>query len=310
MEVLWGLKGIKKKENSVLTVGTFDGLHLGHQYILDEVTRRATVNNLLSTLVTFHPHPKFIVGCKDNFKINLLTPIHEKINILQQKKLDRLVIINFTREFSQKTSREFVEEVLFGAVGFKELIIGYDHAFGKNREGNFKTLSEIAQRLGFLVTELSAFSNEKFVISSTRIRNMLYEGEVSQAAKALGRLYSITGKVVEGHGKGKLLEFPTANLEVEDEHKLIPADGVYAVYININSQRFKGMMNIGNRPTFPSAEHTLEVNIFDFDEDIYGESVTVEFVQRLRAEKQFENKQDLVNQLKSDKETTVKILNN
>jgi len=308
MEIYWTLQSVKKNQDSVLTVGTFDGVHLGHQFILRELRERAAARGAQTTLVTFEPHPQLVLHSPGKPSIQILTTIDEKIDILQKLALDRLVVIEFTREFANTSSEAFVENILFNAIGFHEIVIGYDHAFGKNREGDITTLKKMSTKLGFRVAELSAYHIDNTVASSTYIRDLLKAGKVKAASKYLGRNYSLTGTVTRGDGRGKTLQFPTANIALDSNYKLMPRDGVYAVFARIGEERVKGMMNIGMRPTFDSLVHVLEVHIFEFNREIYGEKLTVEFVDRIRDEIRFTNADELVKQLDRDKSKSLLLL--
>ncbi|MFQ5769089.1 MAG: bifunctional riboflavin kinase/FAD synthetase [bacterium] len=308
MQIYWDLKSVKRYENSILTVGTFDGIHLGHQLILQELKKRAVKREAQTTLVTFNPHPQLVLKTPHKPALQILTTITEKIDILQNVRMDRVIVIEFTKEFSNTKSYDFVKNVLFDKIGFCEIVIGHDHAFGKNREGDIQTFRTLGAELGFTVDELPAFDIDGRVVSSTAIRNMIQAGHIKQANRALGRNYFFSGKVVRGEGRGKSLNYPTANITATSKDKLIPADGVYAVYLHLRNDTFKGMMNIGMRPTFNAAERTLEVNIFDFNEVIYGENVKVEFVDKIRDEIHFLNPDELVKQLDKDMEKSLCLL--
>lgn len=308
MEKYWNLNDVKHLKNSVLTVGTFDGIHLGHQFILQEVIKRAENSNAESTLVTFYPHPRLVLGDHGKPNIKLLTTIDEKVGILNGFNINRLLVIQFTKEFSSTKPRDFVINILLNTIGFKEIVLGHDHAFGKNREGDTETLKNLAREFDFSVAELPPFKMNDTVISSTKIRKLIEEGDVKTAGQFLGRHYSLSGKVVKGAGRGKSLKFPTANIEPESQDKLIPTDGVYAVYAFIEKRKYKGMMNIGVRPTFDSNQHTLEVHILNFSETIYNKKIKVEFVERIRAEKQFDSSDELSKQLEQDKIKSMNLL--
>lgn len=309
MEIFWDLDSVVRKENSVLTVGTFDGVHLGHQFIIQGLKRRAANRHISSTLVTFNPHPQLVLSSPNKPKLKILTTIDEKIELLRALELDRLVIINFTSQFSKTTSDDFVKNVLFKNIGFCEIVIGHDHAFGKDRKGNIETLRNIGHQLGFSVEKLTALKKNGTVINSSKIRNLLHEGDVKSTTKALGRHYFINGKVVTGEGRGQSLNYPTANIELTSNDKLIPADGVYAVYVYYGNERFNGMMNIGSRPTFNmSSNHTLEVHLFNFNKTIYDENLKIEFVKKIREEMKFSGTEELITQLDNDKQTTLEIL--
>lgn len=310
MEIFRDIANVKRLENAVLTVGTFDGLHLGHQFIVEKLKNRAEFFNAQTTLVTFNPHPQIVLKSPDKPDLKILTTVDEKIEILRTFDIDRLLVIEFTHEFSKTTPVEFVKKVLYETVGFKEMVTGHDHAFGKDRQGDFETLKKLAQELEFSVTELGPFKIEEDLVSSTKIRTLLLGGDIKSANKLLGRNYFVNGKIVGGEGRGRDLNFPTANIELDSRDKLIPGDGVYAVYAFLGSKKVAGMMNIGVRPTFVSGARVMEVNLFDFHETIYGEKMKIEFVERIRDEKKFSGPDELVAQLKKDQEKSLNILRN
>ena len=310
MEIFRDIASVKRLENAVLTVGTFDGLHLGHRFIIEELRKRANFHDARSTLVTFNPHPQLVLRSPDKLDLRILTTIDEKIDLLKTFDIDRLAIIEFTYDFSRTAPAEFVKKILYDSVGFKEIVIGHDHAFGKNRQGDFETLKKLALETGFSVNELGTFKVGEDLVSSTKIRNLLLDGDIQSASKLLGRNYFISGEVVKGEGRGRDLSFPTANIRPNSPDKLIPGDGVYAVYACFGSKKHAGMMNIGVRPTFASNTRTLEVNLFDFNENIYGQELKIEFVERTRDEKHFSGPDELVAQLKEDREKSLNILRN
>lgn len=310
MEIFRDIANVKRLENAVLTVGTFDGLHLGHQFIVEKLKNRAEFLNAQTTLVTFNPHPQIVLKSPDKPDLKILTTVDEKIEILRTFDIDRLLVIEFTHEFSKTTPVEFVKKVLYETVGFKEMVTGHDHAFGKDRQGDFETLKKLAQELEFSVTELGPFKIEEDLVSSTKIRTLLLGGDIKSANKLLGRNYFVNGKIVGGEGRGRDLNFPTANIELDSRDKLIPGDGVYAVYAFLGSKKVAGMMNIGVRPTFVSGARVMEVNLFDFHETIYGKKMKIEFVERIRDEKKFAGPDELVAQLKKDQEKSLNILRN
>ncbi len=310
MEVFRDIANVKRLENAVLTVGTFDGLHLGHQFIVEELKKRAEFINAQTTLVTFNPHPQVVLKSPGKPNIKILTTVDEKIEILRTFDIDRLLVIEFTYGFSKTTPVEFVKKVLYDTLGFKEMVTGHDHAFGKNRQGDFETLKRLAQELEFSVTELGPFKVDGNLVSSTKIRTLLLGGDIKSANRLLGRNYFVNGKVVGGEGRGQDLNFPTANIEPDSPDKLIPGDGVYAVYAFLGSKKVAGMMNIGVRPTFVSGARVMEVNLFDFHETIYGKKIKIEFVERIRDEKKFSGPDELVAQLKKDLGKSLNILRN
>lgn len=308
MKIFWDLKSVQKNANSVLTVGTFDGIHLGHQYIIKELQNRAKIKGAQTTLVTFDPHPQLVLNAPNKPELRILTTTQEKMELLRNLGVDRVVILNFTVEFSNISSMTFVKNILFDTIGFNEIVIGYDHAFGKNREGDFSTLNELSKKFNFKVDKLPAFNLNGMTISSTSIRKLITTGNINKAKHILGRNYHLNGKVVRGEGRGQDLQFPTANLTMTSAEKLIPGNGVYAVYVYLKNRKLKGMMNIGSRPTFKEKGHTTEVHIFDFNDEIYGQVLKIEFIDRIRDEIQFINAKELVSQLKHDKEKCTNIL--
>jgi len=299
------LEGIK---NAVVTIGTFDGIHLGHQEIISRIIELAKSVNGETALVTFWPHPRYVLS-PNNENMKLLTTFDEKAEILSQLGLDHIVKVNFTKEFSQWTSEQFIQRIIISALHTKRLVIGYDHRFGKDREGGFEHLKKHSDRYGFKVEEIPKQTIDDVGISSTKIRNAVDEGKVELAHDFLGRFYEINGKVVSGDKIGKTLGFATANIQVEEPYKLVPADGAYAVIAEINSKQYKGMLNIGYRPTVDGKTKKIEANIFEFNDNIYGEKIKVSFIKRLRDEIKFDSKAELSNQLQKDKEKAMQILN-
>jgi riboflavin kinase/FMN adenylyltransferase len=308
MEVYWNLDDVQREGNSALTVGTFDGVHRGHQFILEELKRQASRISGPATVVTFHPHPRLVLRGDDRPPLRILTTPEEKIDILQGLGISRLVIIPFTTEFSKTSSIDFVENILWGRLGFQVFVIGHDHGFGKNREGDVETLRLLKGKLGFDVVEVPPFTVNGVVVSSTKVRKLLEAGAVAEAAKLIGRPYGLQAEVVSGDGRGRLLDFPTANLKPLSPAKLIPRDGVYAVFVYLDGERFSGMMNIGVRPTFGEEERTLEVHLHDFDRDIYGKVARVEFIERIRDERRFATPELLQQQLQEDQQKTLNVL--
>ncbi len=307
MEVVFGLENIRQTIPSVVTVGTFDGVHLGHKKIINSINKIARENNLKSTLITFDPHPRVVLQQQPSFQIKLLTKLEERLELLQNEELDRVIIAKFSREFSELDYKEFIKKILLEKVGARVLIVGYDHGFGRDRSGNFDELKKISEENNFTVIKEKALTLDKTTISSSIIREMVEKGNVSDAAKMLGRLYSINGVVVRGEGRGKKLRFPTANLQIANDYKLLPKLGVYAVDCLINNKVYRGMSNIGTKPTFGGINKTVEIHILDFHKNIYGEKINIKFIERLRNEKKFKNEQDLINQLEKDKNKCLKI---
>ncbi len=298
---------IEKSKNTAVTIGTFDGIHRGHRRILDELLRISKEENSRNFVITFEPHPRTVVTQK--YDIRLLTTLDEKKAIFEEYGIENLMVINFTEEFSKLTSEEFIRKFICDKIGARHVVIGYDHKFGRDRGGNETTLRTMGEKFGFDVTRVPPIKENGVVISSTLIRNLLLQGEVEQANTYLGRHYSLSGKVVHGAGRGVSLGFPTANLQPHSKQKLIPANGVYAVSVKLENKVYFGVMNIGFRPTFNQTPHAItEVHILDFNKEIYDENIKVEFVKRLRDEKKFGGKDELVKQIEDDIQKTKEIL--
>jgi len=304
MEVHYGTSSFKNRSNAVVTSGTYDGVHFGHQKILARLTEIAKVDQGESVVITFWPHPRLVLN--HNKSIKLLSTLEEKISLLESFGIDHLIIIPFDKEFSRLSSEEFVQKILIKAVGTKKLVIGYDHRFGKNREGSFEYLKQNSKRLGFEVEEIPKQEIEEIAVSSTKIRKALNNGDISTANHYLDRPFEISGKVIEGNKIGRTIDFPTANIEIDSPHKLIPKNGIYAVKVKIGNEAFLGMLNIGYRPTVETTDKKIiEANIFSFDKDVYGEDITVFFFSYLREEIKFDGLESLKNQLKKDQKNTL-----
>jgi riboflavin kinase/FMN adenylyltransferase len=305
MILITDLSRIEKKfDRSVLTLGNFDGIHLGHQELVRMVIRRAKETGATSMVVTFRPHPLKILApqkCPP-----LISIYEEKIRLFEKLGIDVLVKIPFTVEFSAMTPEDFVKNVLCDTLGAKEIFVGYNYRFGKGRKGDVQTLRGLGEQYGFTVREVEQISLGGEVISSTKIRDLLREGDVEHAARLLGRTYAITGIVVKGDSRGKGLGFPTAN--IAPKHAIIPSDGVYAVRLSVRDRLYEGIANIGMRPTFNKQVLAIEVHVFDFDEDIYGEDISLYFIRKIREERKFRDAGALVDQIRSDIETARDIL--
>lgn len=282
--------------NSIITLGNFDGLHLGHQELIRMIIGTAKERGTISLVVTFRPHPLKILApekCPP-----LISIYEEKIRLFEELGIDVLVKIPFTHDFSVMSSEEFVRDILCQKLGAKEIFVGSNYRFGRGRQGNVESLREYGKKYGFSVTEVEQVTLMGEIISSTKIRNLLKDGEVEHAARLLGRTYAISGIVVKGDGRGRSLGFPTAN--IAPKHAIIPADGVYAVRIFVRERLYDGIANIGLRPTFNKQGLTIEVHIFNFDEDIYGEDISLYFIKRIREEKKFDGPDALIRQINSD----------
>ncbi len=286
--------------NAVVTSGTFDGVHIGHQKILERISQIARKNNGESVILTFWPHPRLVLY-PNQADLKLLSTFEEKAELLEAQGIDHLVKIAFTPEFAQLSSQQFIEQILIDRIGTKRLVIGYDHRFGRNREGSFEHLKRNSERYGFVLEEIPRQDIENIGVSSTKVREALTDGDVQKANSFLGRHYSIKGQVVDGDKIGREMGFPTANLAINEKHKLIPADGIYAVKVQVGDKPYQGMLYIGNRPTLEKSEKVIEVNIFDFNEEIYGEHLKVDFVTQIRNDSKFETIDELKAQLEKDK---------
>jgi riboflavin kinase / FMN adenylyltransferase len=292
--------GIPRDRGTVATVGTFDGVHLGHWSVLQEISRRAEATNRRSVLVTFDPHPLRIVR-PEHAPLLLTTPV-EKKEILAESGLEYAVFLSFTSALSKYEPRRFVEEILLGRLGVEELVIGYDHGFGRDRAGDPETLVTIGSELGFAVDVVPPVNAGGQPVSSSRIRAAIQRADMPEAQACLGRPYSVRGVVVRGDGRGRGLGFPTANLRVGERDKLIPPQGIYAVRAQLRSGAFAGALHLGPRPTFKGSPPTIELHILDFERDIYGEEVRVDFLRYLREIRPFSTVSALVEQMKEDVE--------
>jgi len=298
---------IEKNNDTIITIGTFDGVHLGHKKIFDVLLHSSEQFGCRNVVLTFEPHPRVVVD--PNFDLKLLTTFDEKAALLEELGIEHLVVVPFTKEFSDLSSEDFINTYIIQAIGVKKLVIGYDHRFGKGRDGDEQKIRSLAEKNGFDVQKAEAVSIGDAVVSSSKIRNALLEGDVKTAAGMLGRNYSYSGIVVEGDKRGRTLGFPTANIQLDNQHKVVPKNGVYAVRVTFDGRTFNGMMNIGYRPTFKNTASVLsEVHLLNFNEDIYGKRITVSFCERIRDEKKFESKEALIQQIENDKLIIHKLL--
>ncbi len=308
MKIHYDIESIPALNITAVTTGTFDGVHLGHKIIIERLIAAARTIGGESVLLTFYPHPRMVLFPDDDQIKMLNTPL-EKENLLQASGIDHLVVIPFTKEFSRLSSLEFVRNILSNTLKAKKLVIGYDHHFGRNREGSFAHLLEFGSLYGFQVEEIPAQDIEHVAISSSKIRQALASGDLNTANSYLGYEYSITGKVIKGKQLGRTIGYPTANIEINDNYKLIPAIGVYAVKIKYALNIYNGMLSIGKNPTVTeNGPLTIEVNIFDFDLEIYHKQITVYFYKKLRDEEKYDSINQLKSQLAIDKENALKYL--
>ena len=300
MKIYRDIKEFKPLNKAVVTIGAFDGVHIGHKKILTRLTELSSLVNGESVLITFWPHPRLVLK-KDAEPIALLNTLEEKIHLLDTFHIDHLLILNFNEEFSKLTADAFIENILIKSIGTRYLVLGYDHRFGHDREGGIDYLNANKERFNIEPVEIPKQEIESLAISSTLIRQALLHGDSKLANQNLGYSYLLRGFVIEGNKLGRTIGYPTANIFIEDQDKLIPKNGVYAVYVYIEGERYKGMLNIGVRPTVTNdLRRTIEVHIFDFSQDIYGKTVRLELLTYMRAEVKFNGIDALIEQLKQD----------
>ena len=303
------IEDFKQVKNLVATVGTFDGVHVGHQEIIGKLKEVAKQTDGETLLLTFFPHPRMVLFPDDD-SLKLITTLKEKTELLASFGLDHLLILPFSVEFSRITPTEYIRDLLMRDIGVKTLVIGYNHQFGRNRKGNFELLEELAPVYGFDVVEITAQEINEIKVSSTKIRRAIESGDVSTANKYLKYNFSVSGIVVEGDQIGRQIGFPTANIKILERHKLLPGKGVYAVSVTVQNRQYKGMLNIGSRPTInnDADRSSIEVHLFDMNEEFYNETIQVEFSAKLRDEKKFINLGELKDQLHKDKECALLVL--
>ncbi|HNP49742.1 MAG TPA: bifunctional riboflavin kinase/FAD synthetase [Bacteroidia bacterium] len=293
--------------NAVVTIGTFDGVHTGHMKIIHRLNEVARETGGETVVLTFFPHPRMVLQ-PDDSDLKLITTMEERKSLLQKNGIHHLIIQPFSKEFSRISATEFVRDVLLSKMGMKTLVIGYDHHFGRNREGSYKELEEMASIYGFRLEEISKQVIDEVAVSSTKIRKALQVGDVEAANKLLGHEFTLHGEVIRGDKIGTSLGFPTANIRIQETYKLIPDDGIYAVLVEVDKVIHKGMLYLGTRPTVDGKKHTSEVNILDFNKDIYGKSITVYLKTRIRGDMHFENLEQLKEKMKEDLRNATKLL--
>ncbi|MFI5150677.1 MAG: bifunctional riboflavin kinase/FAD synthetase [Bacteroidia bacterium] len=306
MKIYREISSFRNVSKPVLTTGTFDGVHLGHKKIISRLQELAQTSGGESVVLTFDPHPRMILYPDDD-GLRLLSTLDEKIDLLGKAGVQHLIICPFTKEFSRLSSLDFVRNILVNQIHTHKLVIGYNHHFGRNREGSFEHLKEFGPLYGFDVEEIPAQDVDHIEVSSTKIRAALQQGDVDTANAYLGHLYSLEGTVVKGRQLGRTLGFPTANLDTGNHFKLVPSDGIYAVLTEWKGTVYQGMMSIGMNPTVSGKQRTIEVNILNFDRNIYGEKLRISFVKRMRDEVKFDGLDALKRQLEKDKEQALRI---
>ncbi|MEB2329802.1 MAG: bifunctional riboflavin kinase/FAD synthetase [Ignavibacteriaceae bacterium] len=309
MEIFSDRGNLVYDKNTIVTVGTFDGVHQGHRQIISKLNDEKKRNGFRTVIVTFDPHPQVVLKKRES-DIRLLTTTEEKLRHFKELGLDAVYIINFTKEFSQTSADDFYKEYLIRDLGLSELVLGFDHMFGKNREGNFETLKSLSEEYGFKVIKIEEYKVDEERLSSSSIRKFISDGNITEANKLLGYPYSIEGIVIQGNRRGTEFGFPTANLQVQSNIKLIPKNGIYAVEITIDNENYFGMMSIGTNPTVTDDNFIkVEVNIFEFNRQIYGEQLRIHFVERIRDEFRFNSIDNLIKEIKNDKKRVLEIFN-
>lgn len=304
------LDNVIRDDNTVLTVGTFDGVHAGHKVLINRVLTIAQQKNARSVIVTFDPHPRDIIDTGDS-GIKLLSTLNERRELLENIGIDEMIVVPFDRDFSLLTSEEFVKDVIWDKIGVSHLVIGYDHQFGRNREGTIETVQRLGSELGFTAEVVSKQEVGNKTVSSTVIRNAIQlDGNMKQAASLLERYYILNGTVVHGDKRGHKMGYPTANIQTDHKNKVVPQKGVYAVWVRVDGEYHGAMLNIGMRPTFDGDERRIEAFIFDFMRDLYGKPIQVQFVERIRDEVAFSSVDELKSQLNADQKTAKRILKN
>jgi len=305
MRIVRGIKSLSEQlPNPVLTLGNFDGVHLGHQAIFEKVIERARAIGGTSVAFTFEPHPLKVLAPERSLR--LLNTFHGKMRLLETAGLDVVICAKFTRAFADQNPEDFAREVLAKTIGVKEVYVGYDYAFGKGREGSIESLKRMGKTYGFEVGVIEPVSIDTIVVSSSILRDLISAGKIEEASKLLGRSYAIEGEVVHGAHRGHTIGFPTANLHTANE--VLPAFGVYAVHADVGGRRFQGVASIGIRPTFDAGPVSIEVYLFGFEGDLYGQQMEVQFVKRLRGEEKFSDVDSLVRQIRKDVDEAMQVL--
>ncbi len=308
MKIFHEFSEIERNENTFLTIGSFDGIHLGHREIVNRIIEKTSQHDGRSFLITFDPHPKRVLS--KNYDVKVLTTLREKSFLLESLGIQNLLVIKFTKDFSLITAEDFITNYVIKSIGLKEIVVGHDHHFGKGRGGDETTLRRLGKEYNFEVSTVGAYKLNDKIISSSEIRQSLINGDVKLTASFLGRHYGFSGTVVKGDKRGRELGFPTANIRLDDEHKLLPALGVYAVEFIVENNKFSGLLSVGKRPTFYEDGVVIpEVFIYDFDKDIYGKFVTVNIIEMIRGEIKYNSASDLIEQMNKDKELGLEILN-
>lgn len=307
MNVFRNIDELQQFNNAVITIGTFDGVHLGHQQIISRINQIAKDNAGESVIITFHPHPRLVIQ-PDGQAVQLLSTPNEKIELLKKYGVNNVVIIPFSRDFSEQSAEHYIEHFLVKNFQPKHIVIGYVHKFGRDRKGDFTLLEKYKTQFGYTLEEINKQTLEDITISSTKIRHALNEGEIEQANELLGHAYTLSGIVIKGLQNGRKLGYPTANIQPDEFNKLIPKKGIYAVRVRVDERWYGGMLSIGFNPTFGGKHLSVEVNILNFSREIYGQRITIEFIQYIRDEKKFESMEALIKGIDGDKVVITAIL--
>ncbi len=306
MEVIHNISNYRPQKPAILTIGTFDGVHFGHQKILQNLVVEAKKENLCAIVLTFFPHPRMVL--QKETQIKMINTLEEKTKLLEQLEVEVLIVQPFTMEFSRMTAIEYTRDILVNGIRISKLIIGYDHRFGRNREATVEDLKQFGMDYNFTVEEIPAQDIESIAVSSTKVRNAIDSGEIKKANQYLGRPFSLNGTIVEGDKIGREMGYPTANLEIEEDYKLKPQNGVYLVQTSLVDKKYFGMMNVGKRPTVSGKKTRIETYFFDFKGDLYGKKLRIELLEKIRDEQKFDSLDALRNQLNSDQKSCQKLI--
>ena len=299
MKIYHSIKDFSSDTGTIVTIGTFDGVHKGHEIIINRINEIAQKEGLVSVVLTFSPHPRHVIY-PDNQELRLIHTVEEKKEALSRTGLQNLVIHKFTKEFSRTKSVNFIRDILVNKLNMKYMVVGFDHHFGKNREGTFDNLIQLSELYDFKIERIEPLNIGSITVSSTKIRNAIIEGDFKLVNSYLSANFTIVGRVIKGNKIGSKIGFPTANIKIENQWKILPKDGVYAIKAYVDNQRYFGMLNLGNRPSILDDSFTIEAHLFDFTKNIYSEELKIEFIMRIRDEKRFLDLEDLKSQLKID----------
>ncbi len=308
MQIIWNINDYQATDQTIISLGTFDGVHIGHQAILSQLQEKAKQKNITATMITFEPHPQLVIRKEDREEVQILTSIEEKIEIFNKLGLDRLVVAHFTRTLAQMLPEQFVDEILLKKLAMQEIVVGYDHAFGQGRSGDRSLLEKLGREKGFRVSTVTPVKRDAMIVSSTNIRKLLLQGQIKNATTLLGRYYTVSGQVVQGDGRGRKLGYPTLNVRPHSQYKLVPANGIYATICRIEGVSYRSVTYIGERPTFAGMAKQIETHLFDFHETIYGKEVEIDFVEFIRPDRKFVDEKSLSEQIKDDLRISLELL--